>query len=235
MIPSKRINDVIDIDVQFNGNGLESLKDAKNLGIYFDNNLNMSKQIKHVVSTGYYHLRKLWSIGSMLSINLKTQLVHSFILSRIDYCNACLHGVKKVEIYQLQKLINSAARFIFKLTRDRYRCHISPYLKELHFLPVEYRIKYKVVLLTYKCINNLAPAYLKQLITLKDGLQSLRVSNDYFLLEFPPLPKTVNGYRRFSYVAPLEWNMLPFDLRACPDLSNFKRKLKTYYFQLCFT
>ena len=50
-------------------------------------------------------------------------------------------------------------------------------------------------------MNNLAPLYLKQLIRLKDGLQSLRDSHDYFLLEFPALPKTLNGYRRFSYIA----------------------------------
>ena len=76
---------------------------------------------------------------------------------------------------------------------------------------------------------------LKQLIRLKDGLQSLCDSHDYILLEFPALPKTLNGYRRFSYIAPLEWNNLPYELQTCPDLGTFKKKLKTYYFQLCFT
>ena len=56
-----------------------------------------------------------------------------------------------------------------------------PYLKEVHFLTIEYRIKYKVVLLTFKCINNLAPTYLNQLISMKAGLQSLRTGDDYFL------------------------------------------------------
>ena len=170
----------------------------------------------------------------MLSKELKTQLVRSFILSRIDYCNICLYGIKKGEIYQLQKLLNSTVRFFFNLTGDRYRDHITPYLKELHFLPVEYRITYKVALMTYKCMNNLAPSYLIQLIRLKDGLQSLRDSHDYFLLEFPALPKTLNVYRRFSYIAPLESNNLPYELRTCPDLGTFKKKLK-HYFQLCFT
>ena len=234
VIPSKKTFNVVDLNVQFNGNELESLADAKNLGVYFDNNLNMNKQIKHLCSTGYSSLRNLWAIGGMLSKELKTQLVHSFILSHIDYCNICLYGINKSEIYQLQKLLNSAVRFIFNLTGDRYRDHITPYLKELHFLPVEYRIKYKVVLMTFKCINNLAPTYLKRLIIMKEGLQSIRVAHDYFLLEFPSLPKTSNGYRRFSYIAPLEWNMLPYNIRTCPDLGTFKIKLKTYYFQLCF-
>ena len=60
------------------------MADAKNLGVYLDNNLNMSKQIKYVVPTGYSSLRNLWVIGAMLSKELKVQLVHSFILSHKD-------------------------------------------------------------------------------------------------------------------------------------------------------
>ena len=104
VIPSKKTLNVVDLNVQFNGNELESLADAKNLGVYFDNNLNMNKQIKHLCSTGYSNLRNLWVIGGMLSKELKTQLVHSFILSHIDYCNICLYGINKSEIHQLQKL-----------------------------------------------------------------------------------------------------------------------------------
>ena len=192
----------------------------------------MSKQVKHIVSTGYYHLRNLWSIGSMLPKELKIKLVHSFVLSRIDYCNSCLYGIRKCEMDQLQKLMNSAVRFIFNLIGDRYRDHITPYLKVLHFLPVEYRIKFKIALMAYRCINNFAPIYLKQLLTPKEGLQSLRISSDCFRLNIPKLPKTSNGYKRFSYIAPLEWNKLPYDIRTCPDLQTFKKKLKTYYFQL---
>ena len=56
---------------------------------------------------------------------------------------------KKREIYQLQKLLNSVVRFIFNLTGERYRDHITPYLKELHVLRVEYWIRYIVVLMTF--------------------------------------------------------------------------------------
>ena len=56
VITHKKALNVIDLNVQFNDNKLESLADAKNLGVYLDNNLNMSKQIKHVVSTGYSSL-----------------------------------------------------------------------------------------------------------------------------------------------------------------------------------
>ena len=190
VIPSKKTVNPIDISVTFNGSQSESLNEAKNLGVYFDNNSNMSKQVKHIVSTGYYHLRNLWSIGSMLPKELKIKLVHSFVLSRIDYCNSCLYGIRKCEMDQLQKLMNSAVRFIFNLIGDRYRDHITPYLEVLHFLQVEYRIKFKIALMAYRCINNFAPIYLKQLLTPKEGLQSLRMSSDCFRLNIPKLPKT---------------------------------------------
>ena len=234
IIPSKKTLNAIDIDLTFAGNPLESLTVAKNLGVYFDNNLDMNRQIKHLCSTGYSALRNLWSITGSLTKELKIQLVHCFILSRIDYCNICLYGINKGQIYQLQKLMNSAVRLIFNITGERYREHIKPYMKELHFLTIDYRIKYKVTLLAFKCINNIAPAYLQELLVMKQGLQSLRNADDYFLLNLPNIPKTSNGTRRFSYAAPLEWNQLPYDLRTCSQLETFKRNLKTHYFQLCF-
>ena len=81
VIPRKKTLNAVAMNVQFSGNELESQADARNLGVYFDNNLNMSKQIKHVCSTGYSSLRNLWAIGDKLSNELKIQLVHSFILS----------------------------------------------------------------------------------------------------------------------------------------------------------
>ena len=234
VIPSKKTLNVVNLNVKFDGKEIESIAEAKNLGVYLDNNLDMHQQIKHICSTGYITLRNLWAIGASLSKKLKAQLVHSFILSCIDYCNICLYGVSKSEIHQLQKLLNSAVRFIYNLTGDKYHDHITPYLKQLHILPIEYRMKYKVALITYKCINNIAPPYLKDLLKMTEGLQSLRSSKDYFLLAYPSLPKTSNGYRRFSYIAPVEWNKFPYELRTCQDIDTFKEKLKTYYFRLCF-
>ena len=72
VIPRKYTLNVIELNVQFCGNELESLMEAKNLGVYFDNNVDMGKQIKHICSTGYSALRNLWAIGETLSRELKT-------------------------------------------------------------------------------------------------------------------------------------------------------------------
>ena len=63
---------------------------------------------------------------------------------------------------------------------------LSSYLKKLHFLPVQYRIKFKIGLLDFKCLNNMAPKYLQDLITLRQCKKvSSRLDDDYLLLDFP--------------------------------------------------
>ena len=107
----------------------------------------------------------------------------------IDYCNSAYAGVTEKNLQKLQKIENNAVRFIFKLNGQKKWTSISPYLKRLHFLPVLYRIQFKVALLVFKCINNLAPKYLMDFISLRDPKKmSMRLDNDFFLLKIlvPP-------------------------------------------------
>ncbi len=87
--------------------------------------------------------------------------LHLFI-SRIDYCNALLAGVSKTTLSKLQSVQNSAARI---LTGTKTSEHISPVLESLHWLPVRFRIDFKILMLTYKALHGLAPHYLSQLLS----------------------------------------------------------------------
>ena len=131
-------------------------------------------------------------------------------------------------IYE-KKLLNSAVRFVFNLTGRRYRYSITPYMKKLHILPVEYRIKYKVSLTVYKCINGQAPPYLQQLLQPKVTYSHLRSSNDVYSLQ-TFLPNSKYGESSFSYIAPITWNKLPQNVQFSPSLEIFKRRLKSHYF-----
>ena len=112
---------------------------------------------------------------------------------------------------------------------------ISPYLKKLHFLPVQYRIQFKIRLLVYKCINNLAPAYLKSLINVpQSDSHGLRINEDYFRLVVPPKPNLARTSYSFSYMGPELWNKLPYSIRTISDLSQFKSKVKAYFYGLAF-
>ena len=131
---------------------------AKNLGFIFDENLTMCSQINQVCSQGYGILRNLWKISKKLTDkDLKTQLVHSGILSRVNYCSSMYKFLPYTQLKKLQKLINSATRFIFHITGKNRRNHITPYLQQLHFLPISYRIDFKICLIIYKCIHTNSP------------------------------------------------------------------------------
>ena len=101
----------------------------------------------------YLNQRNLSRIGSKLSHELKVQLVHGNILCFIDYCNSVYSKLREKNVQKLQKIQNNAVRFIYGLYGKRSKEPISPYLKKLHFLPVRFRIKLKLCLLVFKCLN----------------------------------------------------------------------------------
>ena len=98
----------------------------------------------------------------------------------MDYSNSLLANANTGDIKRLQRIQNHAARVVLGGSRwDQ----ASPLLKELHWLPVEQRIKYKEALFANKCLNNLAPKYLSSLITFPDQTRyNLRSMNDTTLL-----------------------------------------------------
>ena len=175
----------------------------------YDSSMSLIDQINSVTSKGYYYLNNFYRIGDKLTHELKVQLVTTYIIPLVDYCNAILVCATKEYITKLQKLINSAVRFIFHLSGKKRFCSVTPYLKQLHILPVEYRIKYKLCLLVYKCINGLAPRYLCDLLHQKMTDSRLRSSDDFFTL-YEPRPNSHFGESAFSYAGPHEWNKLPY-------------------------
>ena len=97
----------------------------------------------------------------MLSLSYAETLIHAFMTSRLDYCNALLGGCSVRLINKLQLVQNAAARV---LTRTRKYEHISPVLSALHWLPIKHRIHFKILLMTYKALNGLAPQYLSTIL-----------------------------------------------------------------------
>ena len=208
---------------------------ARNLGYTFDNHLTLDAQVQHISQICYMNLRNIGRIGTKLTKQLKIQLVHSCIHSILDNGNATFGSLTAAQLYKLQKIQNAAVRFIFGLRGKQRFQSISPFLKELHFLPVKYRILYKISLMVFKCINNIAPKYLSNLLHLRNiGSHSLRLDNDYFHLSLPSAPKLAKTEGAFSYIGPKTWNELPYRIRAMTDVTAFKSLLKTHYFKRAF-
>ena len=218
-----------DLCISFSGNLIEPSLNAINLGVTFDSSMILDANGNNIVSKGYAQLSSFWRSASRLTIKNKLQLVSAFILPLIDYCNITLLATSKSNMNKLQKLLNSAFRFVYNLSGNRYRYSVTPYMKKLHILPVKYRVKYKVSLLVYKCFQGLAPVYIQELLTEKLTFSHLRSSNDLYSLQ-TMIPNSHYGENSFSYAAPVTWNALPLDVKSSPSLDCFKKRLKTHYF-----
>jgi hypothetical protein len=160
-------------------------------------------------------------------MNQTKTLIHALVTSKLDHHNSLLYGLPKCQTDKLQRIQNAAARIIVK---SQKRDHITPVLKELHWLPVCERIVYKILLLTFKCLNAEGPIYLKELLHHHTPSRSLR-SSSALLLEVPRIKLVTYGTRAFNYIAPVLWNALPLSLRQRKSTDDFKRDLKTYLFR----
>ena len=194
--------------------------EVKNVGVWLDKNLNFNKQVNSIVSQGYKISKDVRKIKKFLENDNLQQLIHAVIASRLDYCNSILYGTSRENIYKLQKLQNSAAKLVLG---KRKRDSASDALRELHWLNVDSRITFKVLLTVYKATRNEGPVTMK----LSYNQLSCRTINDLKLET--PWCKTAIGERLIAYHGTCLWNALPLELRMA-DLENFKKKLKTLLF-----
>ena len=157
-------------------------------------------------------------------------LIHAFVSSRLDYCNSLFTCLSKSCLDRLQVVQNAAARL---LTRSPKRSHVTPILIALHWLPIKFRIQFKVLVVTYRALHGQAPTYIRDLLQPYLTSRSLR-SSDQGLLVVPRSRLKTKGDCAFEVVAPKLWNSLPLNLRSVDTVDTFKKQLKTHLFRLAF-
>ena len=208
------------------GSVIEPSHFARNIGVIFDNKLNMERQVSAICKSAFFHIRNISRIRKFLSVDSAKALVHAFVTCRLDNCNSLLYGLPKHLVHRLQLDQNCAARLILC---GRKHDHVTPLLKELHWLPVEQRIIFKILLFTFKALNNLCPSYISDLLETYKPTRSLR-SSSRNLLAIPRSKLKSYGDRAFSVCAPKLWNDIPEIIKCSAHLNTFKRNLITYLF-----
>ena len=204
--------------------------EVTSLGVIIDSDLNIKSHINKVTKTSFFHLRNLAKIRPFINHKDAEKLIHAFISSRLDYCNALFTGLPKRTTERLQLIQNSAARL---LTKTKRREHISPVLANLHWLPVTFRIDFKVLLLIYKAINGTGPNYIKNSLVHYVPPRTLR-SSTTGLLKVPNYSLKKIGDAAFANYGPKLWNTLPSHIKEANSINIFKSKLKTYLYTLAF-
>ena len=153
-------------------------------------------------------------------------LVNSLVLSQLDYCNALYSVLPNSLLSRLQKVQNTAARLTLRVKRS---AHITPVLMKLYWLPVEYRVKFKILLQTFKVVNGYSPSYLTSLLSKHVPSRVLR-SSDADLLSIPRTLSKVGDRKNGSRF----WNALPQYIKDAGNVSQFKKLLKTFFFTHAF-
>jgi len=127
---------------------------ARDLGVIIDSQVVAVGTVATLCRAGFYHLCQLRPVLRSLTHEAAKTLVQAFISSRLDYCNSFLYGVSNSLIWTVQSVQNAAARL---LTRTRRHEHISPVLRQLHWLPVQKRIDFKLACFVFSSLSGYAP------------------------------------------------------------------------------
>ena len=185
--------------------------------MWLDRNLSRDKHITKTCSAAFYCLYNIRRIRPYLSRQATE------ITSRLDYCNSLFYGIPSYQLQKLQRIQNAAARLIFGKSKF---CHITPLLKSLHWLPVKQRVKFKILLLTFKAIHCCSPQY----ITVREPIKYSLRSQATIEREQPKGKFLATlGDRSFTAAAPKLWNNLPSEIRNLKTINSFKLSLKTSF------
>ena len=200
---------------------------VRNLGVIFDSDFNFRQHISQVCKSCFYHIRDLRRIRRHISISTAKTISTTLISIRLDYCNSLLNNIAKRDLAKLQRVQNCLARVVLRAPRFSPSL---PLLKQLHWLPVSYRINFKLSTLAYRALSTQQPFYLASLLHLSNIPRQLRSSVSHQLIV--PRTKLNLGKRAFSVAAPRVWNELPITLKTSETIAIFRKKTQDIYSKL---
>ena len=214
-----------------NGTEIKATKQVRNLGVIFDEELNLSSHVTSLCQRMFSDIRNVSLNRKYLTVEVASQIMTSLVLSKMDYCNSLLTGMPLTIVKKLQRVQNCAA----KVCLMKRKCdHATPLLKALHWLPVQERISYKVASICHKHFHGTVPSYISDLLHRPKTTRTLRSSKDTTLLDKPRKNMVTYGQRSLEYCGPHVWNSLPIEIRELDNFNSFKRALKQHLFIRAF-
>ena len=216
---SERLNVCFPINIL--GNPLHPTESVRNLGVWFDSDFSFSKHIQNVCKSCFIQLRDFRNVRQFLTQDAAVSVANACVSSQLDYYNSLFRNLSKFNLHRLQSIQNSAARIV---TNSSKYTRITPVLRKLHWLPVQFRSEFKLATLVYKFIHMGFPKYFAPYLS--------TVANFLNVPNFQPTIHKSTKQFGFSiaFDAPTVWNSLPEDIHASPTIAIFRKKLKTYLY-----
>ena len=179
------------------GNQVSPVQSVRNLGVVFNSNFTFSNHMSQVIKSTSVQARDLYRIHPLLDLNTSVLLGNALVSSRLDYCNSLFLSLTDFELRRLQLVQNSFCRVV---THSSKFSHITPQLKKLHWLPVRYRVQFKIGLITYKILTQGQPVYLRDLINPYTSFRNTRRSTPKLnFLQTPTFDRRVHkSIKHFS-------------------------------------
>ena len=202
---------------------LRFISSTKDLGVIIDQHLSFGPHITNLKKDTFRLIRNVVKRRFLFSVPQIKLIVNSIIICKLDYCNSLYYGINESLIKQLQLIQNAAAKAVIGLYKHD---HLGNTLKELHWLPVRFRIIYKIILLVFKCLNGLGPDYLCDMLHF--------ANSDHFIYLVEPKTASAFGDKSFEKVGPKLWNELPIEIKTLSSIELFKSALKTLLFKKAF-
>ena len=210
--------------ISFLGTTLKPVTSAKDLGVILDPHLTYDHHISKTVSSCFSKLYQINRVKESFDNDTLKLLISSLVFSKMQYCSIVWPNTSTENINKLQSIQNFASKIV---TNSRKFDQVTPLLRQLNWLPVKQLLYYRDCVLTYKCLNGLAPKYLVDKFTKCSSIHVRHTHNRDLL--YIPLYKTATGQRTFTYRGTSIWNNLDTDLKKCGSLQTFKETIEASF------
>ena len=216
------------------GSLLHPVDSVRNLGVWFDAEFSFSEHVKRTCKACFLQMRHLRRIRQYLTPEVAVLAANALFSSRLDYCNSLFRGLSCFSQHKLQSIQNTLARIV---TNHRKYAHVTPILKQLHWIPVKYRCMFKTATLVYKFLHSgvvLLPifnhSYLSAVVPTVPGVVTQIINTLLFLLSAHQSSSQSNILITALPLILQIWNELPHDVHSAASVASFRKKLKTYLF-----
>jgi len=196
-------------------------KNARNLGVHFDEHFTWEVHVNHILKSCFNQLRYFNKHKNFLNENIKKILIQNFIIPKFDYCDIIYQHITEDLSYRLQKMQNICVRFIFNL---RKYDHISSYYIKLNWLQLNQRRKLHFGCFIYKLYQTHSPGYLTGMLLSNRNIHNYNTRSG---LHIPSINRT-SGKKMFKFYAPQFWNSLPQSIKDASNYNTFKIQLTSY-------